>query len=354
MSKSPKLPISQVLLEAHQSRIEPLIDRFAREQKIHSTLLFTGIDGVGKKSMVLHLLHALFCDESVFANNEESGNGKTGQAPCGKCKSCKRAAMDQWLDLYWFEPESNDEERLGTHKIEAFRELKTKLGMGATEEPFKVVVIADADRMTIPAANSILKMLEEPPRNWIFILTAADSSRLLPTILSRCLEIRMQPLAEKQIYEILKESKGLEFQAKRAEVAARAGMGSIRRAQLFQDEETWKLREQLLGLLSNPAQEWMKVVEGMSASQRSMILGFDLLESIFHDLMMNNVSGSHPWIHQDQKEFLKQWSEAKRLQPAQIESILSRIAENRRFATLTLNSKLLAQQTLIPLLESIL
>jgi DNA polymerase-3 subunit delta' len=344
--KSPKLPISQTLVDAHGSRLQPLVDRYAREQAMHSTLLFTGIDGVGKKSIVLHFLQILFCDESVF-------NGKARKTACGECKSCKRAQMDQWLDLFWFEPESNDEERYGTHKIEPFRELKTKLGMGATEEPFKVVVIADADRMTIPAANSILKMLEEPPRNWIFILTAADSSRLLPTILSRCLEVRLQPLNDQQIFDILKEAKGLEFNSKRGEVAARAGMGSIRRAQLFLDEETWKLREQLLGLLSNPGQDWMKVVEGFSASQRAMTLGFDLLESIFHDLLLNQVSSSHAWIHQDQREFLRQWAEAKRLDAQRIEAILTRIAENRRFATMTLNSKLLAQQTLIPLLESI-
>jgi DNA polymerase-3 subunit delta' len=217
--------------------------------------------------------------------------------------------------------------------------------------------------MTHAAANSILKMLEEPPPGWIFILTAADASRLLPTILSRCLEVRLRPLSAGTIFQILKETQGLDFNSTRAEVASRGGMGSIRRAQSFLDPETWEMREQILGLLSNPAQDWLKFVENLASSQRMMSLGLDLLESIFHDCLMDQISAQHPpsnqkwshtWIHQDQQAFLKQWLNAKHFKINDLESILDRIAENRKLVPLTLNSKLLAQQTLIPLLESIL
>lgn len=369
----PTLPISKNLLQAHEGKFNPLYERFEREKALHPTLLITGLDGVGKKEMALHLVQAIFCDRSMFAGQgaqeEETeslfGGGLFGEsepAPtaavsmvreaCGECKSCKRALQNQWLDLFWLEPETNEEEtRLGVHKIDAFRELKSKLGMGPSEEPYKVVVITDADRMTPQAANSILKTLEEPPKNWIFILTAGDSSRLLPTILSRCIELKLNPLSAQQVFDILKETKGADFHAQRAQIAARAAMGSVTRANFFLEEDTWKIRDALLGFLSNPAQEWMKLIELLSQSQRDMILGLDLIESLYTDLLKSKLSSDYAWIHEDQKEFLTQWMEAKKINHTKLIHVLSEVAEKRRFATLTLNSKLLAQEVLIPLLE---
>ncbi len=358
------LPLSTSFLEVHSPKLSPLLDRFEESSSLHSTLLFTGIEGVGKKSLVLHLVQTLFCDESLFANSEsDSGpdlfgssapsEKKTGRAPCGNCPSCTRALRDQWLDLYWFDPEApEDGSRLGSHKIEAFRDLKSKLGLGPVSEPFKIVVIADADRMTPAAANSILKMLEEPPKNWIFILTASDSSRLLPTILSRCMEVRLSPIPSEPLFAILKASKGLEFNSIRGQVAARSANGSLTRAIHFSSEEVWTLREQILGLLSSPAHEWMKLVETLSKSQTQTHLGLDLLESIFSDLLQASIRGdSHVWTHSDQRELLLQISEVRGLSPERLCGILGTLAEKRKLVNLPLNAKLLAQEILIPVLE---
>jgi DNA polymerase-3 subunit delta' len=340
----PSLPIASAMLTAHEDKFSNLLEKYERLQKIHPTILVTGLDGVGKRSMVIHLIQKLFCDQP----------GK-GLEACGNCKSCKRALQNQWLDLFWLEPETGDDDaRLGVHKIDAFRELKTKLGLGPMEEPFKVVVITNADRMTPQAANSILKTLEEPPPNWIFILTATDASRLLPTILSRCMEIKLRPLESKEVFTILQQIQGTEFQSTKARVASRAAEGSITRAQYFMDEETWKIRDQLLGFLSNPASEWMKLIETFSSSQRTLQLSLDIIESLFMDLLRSSIEPDYAWVHEDQKEFLLQWQEAKKITPEKIVRTLSEIAEKRQFTTLTLNSKLLAQESLIPLLETII
>ena len=368
------LPLSQKFIEAHEGKLAPLYHRYQREKSLHPTLLFSGLEGVGKKSTVLAFIQYLFCDRSIFATagykEEETASlfgseapssepvmeTPTHYTPCGECRSCKRAIQNQWLDLYWLEPETNAEEtRIGTHKIDAFREIKTKLGMGPVEEPYKVVVITEADRMTPQASNAILKTLEEPPPNWIFILTAADSSRLLPTILSRCIEIRLSPLTPQQIFSILQDSKGPEFNSDRTQIAARAAQGSLSRALFFLEEETWKTREMILGCLSNPAREWMKLVDHLASGQKELILALDQLESIFNDLLQFKVKGSdYEWVHSDQKVFLQQWMESKHVTEIKIIHVLTEIAEKRRLATLTLNAKLLAQEALIPLLESIL
>ncbi len=334
------LPLADAFLDAHESKLRPILSRYGKTKEIHSTLLITGIEGVGKKSLALYLIQTLFCDEG-------------GTKPCGVCKSCKRALSGHWFDLDWFEPETNDEgTRVGQHKIDAFRELKTKLGMGPAEEPFRIVVIAEAERMTTAAANSILKMLEEPPRNWIFILTASDSSRLLPTILSRCMEIRLNPLSGEQIFSILKTSKGLDFNSTKGQVASRAALGSLTRAMSYLDEEVWARRDQILGLLSSPTHEWMKLVENLAQSQQDLHLSLDLIESIFSDLLQSLVQGEgYEWIHLDQKESLSQWMEAKRITIPKLTHVLEKTAEMRKFVNLTLNAKLLSQEVLIPILE---
>jgi DNA polymerase-3 subunit delta' len=339
----PSLPIATALIAVHEDKFYPLIEKYERQQKLHPTILITGLDGVGKRSMVLHLIQKLFCDQP-----------KPNLEACGTCKSCKRALANQWLDLMWLEPDTGeDDSRIGIHKIDAFRELKTKLGMGPAEEPFKIVVITNADRMTPQAANSILKTLEEPPPNWVFILTATDASRLLPTILSRCIEIKLRPMDSKTVFSILQQIQGAELQQSRAKIASRAGEGSISRALYFMDDETWKIRDQILGLLSNPASEWMKLVETFSSSQRTLQLSLDLIESLMMDLVKHKVEPDHVWVNEDQKEFLLQWQESKKIPTGRILTLLTKIAEKRQFTTLTLNAKLLAQETLIPLLETI-
>ncbi len=346
------LPLSPLFIEAHESKLSHLLDHFEKSGSLHSTLLFTGAEGVGKKSFALHFVQTLFCDQSIFNPTSPNESSRRGRAPCGSCKSCKQALANQWLDLFWFDPESNDEEtRLGTHRIDSFRELKGKLGLGPLEEPYKIVVIADADRMTPAAANSILKMLEEPPQNWIFILTASDSSRLLPTILSRCMEIRLNPIPADRILSILKSTKGSEFNSSRAQVASRAANGSITRALQFSGEETWELRDRLLGLLTNPSHEWMKLIDLISKTQFNVHLCLDLLESIFSDLLQERIRGSaHAWTHLDQKEFLIQFADARNLDATRLCTLLESISEKRKWAGLTLNGKLLAQEILIPIL----
>ena len=336
----PSLPIASAMLSAHEDKFLNLLEKYERQQKLHPTILITGLVGVGKRSMVTHLIQKLFCDQP----------GKNLEA-CGSCKSCKRAMQNQWIDLFWLEPETNDDDsRLGTHKIDAFRELKTKLGLGPMEEPFKIVVITNADRMTPQAANSILKTLEEPPPNWVFILTATDASRLLPTILSRCMEIKLRPLESKEVYTILQQTQGAEFQSSRARVASRAAEGSISRAQYYLEDETWKIRDQLLGFLSNPASEWMRLIDKLSTSQKTLQLSLDIIESLLMDLLKSGIEPNYSWVHEDQKDFLLQWQEAKKISPAKIVVVLALIAEKRQFTTLTLNAKLLAQESLIPLL----
>jgi hypothetical protein len=128
-------------------------------------------------------------------------------------------------------------------------------------------------------------------------------------------------------------------------------MGSLTRAMVLLEDDTWKLRSQILGFLSQPTHEWPKLIDSLASSQREMHLGLDVLESVLSDLLGYQVFGkSHTWVHNDQREFLIQLSEAKNLKHQNLSHALEKLAEFRRLANLTLNAKLLAQEILVPVL----
>src|SRR6185312_5189559 len=98
---------------------------------------------------------------------------------------------------------------------------------GSHEGSYRIFLIPNADRMTPQAANSVLKILEEPPRGWIFFLTASDPTLLLATVLSRCQQLKLRPMPLETIQELLSEAGIL---GEKQKVAASLSQGSWGRA----------------------------------------------------------------------------------------------------------------------------
>lgn len=129
--------------------------------------LFYGPPGVGKSQVAADLACFLFCSQRV------------GDKACGACPSCIKMSQSNHPDFFFLEPDG------ASLKIDQFRILKTRLNKAPLEAPLKVVVLNSAQKMTIQAANSMLKILEEPPRDTLFILVAPNLFGILPTIRSR-------------------------------------------------------------------------------------------------------------------------------------------------------------------------
>jgi DNA polymerase III subunit delta' len=102
---------------------------------------------------------------------------------CDECLSCRKIENATHADIHWARPESKS--RIIT--VEQTRELMQQIQLKPTEARHKVAVIVGADRLNVQAANAFLKTLEEPPANSVLILLSTDPSRILETILSRCL-----------------------------------------------------------------------------------------------------------------------------------------------------------------------
>src|SRR5881296_689875 len=214
--------------------------------RLPQALLFEGPTGVGKQRLALWLAQALVC---------EAGKAE----PCGKCQPCKLVLNLSHPDVHWFVPlelskKGGDadkqvelvEEALGeemvarrqqplyepssglaSHGIAAVRLLLRRLVLTPAMGRRKVFVIGDAERL-VPqtgaeaAANALLKALEEPPADTVFVLTSSDPDALLPTIQSRVVRIRVARNADSKVAVFAQRVLGVRSQRELAQLVTLA------------------------------------------------------------------------------------------------------------------------------------
>lgn len=201
---------------------EALIQDVRRGRAPHAILL-TGMAGVGKRTLARLLACAFLCTGE-------------GDKPCMQCKGCRRALDMSHPDL--LTPSCTEKER--TVKVDHLREIIHALSLHSSEGGERVVLLENAQRMTVQAQNALLKSLEEPLPGTHFLLTASGDTGLLSTVRSRCRVVRMPPWEQKRIEEELRRRGEDEPRAR--ELAILSG-GSLGLALSMQgDADFFKLR----------------------------------------------------------------------------------------------------------------
>lgn len=168
-----------------QAKAVDILQTAVKTGRIAHAYLFHGPSGVGKNKAALLFAQALNC------------LGSEGIVPCESCPSCRKIDAGNHPDIRVIRPEG------ASVKIAQIRSLQEKAYFKCYEGRFKVIMIDDADLLTIEAANCLLKILEEPPRQTVFILIAEDARKLPATILSRCQAVRFALLKETILRDIL-------------------------------------------------------------------------------------------------------------------------------------------------------
>ncbi|MDD0975484.1 DNA polymerase III subunit delta' [Pseudomonas fontis] len=156
-----------------------------RTQHAHAYLLH-GPQGIGKRALAERLMALLLCQRPQ------------GLHACGQCKSCMLLAAGSHPDNYVLEPEEADK----PIKVDQVRDLVSFVVQTAQLGGRKVILIEPVEAMNINAANALLKSLEEPSGNTVLLLVSHQTSRLLPTIKSRCQQIAcpLPSLAQSQAW----------------------------------------------------------------------------------------------------------------------------------------------------------
>lgn len=152
--------------------------------RITNGYLFTGPEGVGKALTARAFISSLICPDR-----------DQHRRPCMVCSSCRRIEAMEHPDVKWVLPEKKENVKKKSVKIEQIRNVIEVLSLKPYEAPLIACVIEDAHLMTTEAANALLKVLEEPPGNAMIILLTSKKELLLPTVISRCSEVRFLPLA---------------------------------------------------------------------------------------------------------------------------------------------------------------
>ena len=163
---------------------------------------------------------------SALSQQESRPTSKTNA--CGRCRTCRRIQSDNHPDILHLKPTGN------LIRIAVVRDLIQRLTMKPHEQGQRVVIIADAHTMNPEASNALLKMLEEPPDRTLVILTARQTTDLLPTIVSRCQQIRFVPLEQEVVIDLLTRNEGFSRDDALA-AAALAGGSYVRAATMIRD-----------------------------------------------------------------------------------------------------------------------
>ena len=162
-----------------QQRAVRILQKEIASLSLAGTYLFIGPAGVGKTFTALNFAKALNCK-------------REGIDSCDKCSSCLKIDHLNHPDVQIIKPEKD------SLKIEQIRNLKREAAYKLYEGKKRVWIIEEANKFTLEAANSALKIIEEPPPDTIFILISETKREILPTILSRCEIIRFSSLSSEQ------------------------------------------------------------------------------------------------------------------------------------------------------------
>jgi DNA polymerase-3 subunit delta' len=167
-----------------QDKILSLLDYSLKTDAIAHAYLLVGPRHVGKGTLAINLAQALNCDGP--------------ELPCGQCRSCQRILEGKHADVTPTGLDSKTE--IG---IDDIRGLQRLANLPPYEGKCKVFIIDDAEYLSTEAANSLLKILEEPPPRVVWLLLAAEGEHLLPTIISRCQRLELKPVPSERIQEVL-------------------------------------------------------------------------------------------------------------------------------------------------------
>jgi DNA polymerase-3 subunit delta' len=261
-------------VRGHERAREFLRAAQARDRLPHA-LLFAGADGIGKRSLALAFVARLQCE-------------RVGEDACGECSCCRQMAAASHPDVQLVSVAPGKKE-IGIDRI---RDVKRFLQLQPLRGKAKVAIIDDADRLTIPAQNALLKVLEEPPARSFLLLVSSNPEALLATVRSRCQRLQFAPLPTDTVVEILTAAS--EIDAAAARELALLAEGSPGRAQMLQaclaGESRAARRQQLAGLEQARYVRLARMASELSSPETQLAVKLEMLLSDFRDEAVRGVS----------------------------------------------------------------
>ena len=263
-----------------QERPARILTTFLKNGTIPHALLFTGLEGVGKESAAMAFAMACNCTGDISNTIRQETN-----IPCGQCKPCLKIEAGNHPDIIRVKPSGP------FIKIDQIRSLCQTIAMKPYEAIRRVVIISDAQAMNPAASNALLKMLEEPPAKTILILLATHISDLLPTIVSRCQQLKFKPISSRHLESILIQQHGLGTGD--AQIITTMAGGSLSRA-LRMHRTNWINRRNWLinemdALSTASVNRLLAFGEQLSKNKNDLQDSLDVMKSWLRDLVVDRL-----------------------------------------------------------------
>lgn len=311
-----------------------LLQNALRTGRVSHAYLFSGPPGSGQMQVALTFAQALFCRELK-------------DDACGKCLECRKIEHGNHPDLYVIEPDG------ASIKIDQVRELQRLFSYRSKAENPKVYIIRQADTMTVQAANSLLKFLEEPQVPAVGILISDNGQALLPTIQSRTQRVPFAPLSPEVLMQELSRE-GHPAALVRSAVHLASGLDSSR--EVIQQNWFAEIRNVVLQL----------VKESMSRGNSSIILAqqkifktglsehldafFQLFHLLFKDMLHFRYGRHESIVFIDHLESISKLAITRSTE--QWVSYMALAAECRKKLRYNVNGQLCVEQLLIGMSDS--
>ena len=201
--------------------------------RISHAYILTGEEGTGRKSIANAFAMTLLCE-------------KGGTEPCMVCHSCKQALSGNHPDLIYV-----THEKPASIGVDDIREqINDTIQIRPYSSYYKIYIVDEAEKMTVQAQNALLKTIEEPPSYAVIILITTNQEAFLPTILSRCVQLKLKPLKDFTVKSYLTEH--LKVPEKDAELCAAFARGNLGKAiHLASSEKFKELYRRVMSLLKN-------------------------------------------------------------------------------------------------------
>jgi DNA polymerase-3 subunit gamma/tau len=208
-----------------QDHVVRALTHALEQGRLHHAYLFTGTRGIGKTTVSRILAKSLNC-------TGPDGQGGITAQPCGRCTACVEIDADRYIDYVELDAASN-------RSIDEIRDLIERAAYKPSVGRYKVFMIDEAHQLTKDAFNALLKTLEEPPEYLKFVLATTDPEKMLPTVLSRCLQFNLRPMAPETVAAHLHgvlDAEAIPHDAGSLRLLSRAARGSMRDALSLTDQ----------------------------------------------------------------------------------------------------------------------
>jgi DNA polymerase-3 subunit gamma/tau len=208
-----------------QAHVVQALGNALTTQRLHHAYLFTGTRGVGKTTVARILAKSLNC-------SGPDGLGTVTATPCGVCDACRDIDAGRFVDYTELDAASNR----GVDEVQALLEQAV---YKPVQGRFKVFMIDEVHMLTNTAFNAMLKTLEEPPEYLKFVLATTDPQKVPVTVLSRCLQFNLRPMAPDTVAEHLQrvlQAESVAADAGSLHALAKAARGSMRDALSLTDQ----------------------------------------------------------------------------------------------------------------------